>query len=75
MLLFGLMILSLSFAITLAIAAGSGLAETIAATPHNGISAPSATINGSTVLQNMPISIIAAPGGTFEITYNWQLRR
>ena len=101
MLLFGLMILALSFAITLAIAAGSGLA----ATPHNGIetfskvtvsnagsytlsaaglnltsatsssfaiSAPSVTINGSTVLQNTPISIVAAPGGTFAITYNWR---
>jgi trimeric autotransporter adhesin len=36
------------------------------------ISAPSTTTNGSTIFQSTPISITAAPGGTFEITYNWQ---
>jgi Chitobiase/beta-hexosaminidase C-terminal domain/Right handed beta helix region len=36
------------------------------------ISAPSTATNGTTVLQSTPLSISATPGGTFEITYNWQ---
>ena len=36
------------------------------------ISAPSTASNGTTVLPSTPLSISATPGGTFEITYNWQ---
>lgn len=27
--------------------------------------------NGTTIMQSMPVTITASPGGTFEITYNW----
>ena len=36
------------------------------------ISAPANASNGTTVLPSTPLSISATPGGTFEITYNWQ---
>jgi Chitobiase/beta-hexosaminidase C-terminal domain/Right handed beta helix region len=36
------------------------------------ISAASVVTNGTTVLPSAPGSISATPGGTFQITYNWQ---
>jgi hypothetical protein len=59
--------------------AGSGY--TLSATSSNltsatstsfTISAASVVTNGTTVLPSAPGSISATPGGTFQITYNWQ---
>src|ERR1700734_531199 len=77
MLLFGLMILSLSFAVLLGCGyngpvCATRVALTGSATSSSFASAPRATVNGSTIFQNTPISIVAAHGGTFEITYNWR---
>ena len=66
-------------AISLVSTAGTGY--TLSATSPNltsatstsfTISAPANGSNGTTVLQSTPLSISATPGGTFEITYNWQ---
>ncbi len=59
----------------------AGTGYTLSATSPNltsatsasfAISAPANGSNGTTVLPNTPLSISATPGGTFEITYNWQ---
>jgi len=36
------------------------------------ISAPTSATNGSTIQESTPLSITTTPGGTFQITYNWQ---
>ncbi len=36
------------------------------------ISAPANTNNGTTILPSAPLTISAYPGGTFQVTYNWQ---
>ena len=59
----------------------AGTGYTLSATSPNltsatstsfAISAPANGSNGTTVLPSTPLSISATPGGTFEITYNWQ---
>jgi hypothetical protein len=43
----------------------------LAAATSAGFSITAPINNGTTILQSMPISITAAPGGALEITYNW----
>ncbi len=59
----------------------AGTGYTLSATSPNltsatstsfAISTPANASNGTTVLPSTPLSISATPGGTFEITYNWQ---
>jgi hypothetical protein len=36
------------------------------------ISAPTSATNGTTILESTPLSLTTSPGGSFQITYNWQ---
>ncbi len=52
----------------------SATSPSLTSTTSNGfaISTPTSATNGTTILQSVPLSLTATPGGSFQITYNWQ---